>query len=106
MTIKHTWISLIAVATLGGCATQNQFAGASTQYNLQTEQAQDRALLLNVLRASRRRPLVFFDLQTVQGVSPASGALGFSLPLAQNGTPVHRRRPRSARRSRCPVAPR
>lgn len=73
---------------LAGCATQNRFADSVTQYNLQTEQAQNRALLLNVLRASRRRPLLFFDISAVNGSSPASGALGLSGGLSPKGETV------------------
>lgn len=79
---KHGAVSGLALLALAGCATQNKFADSVTEYNLQTEQAQDRALLLNVLRASKRRPLLFFDVSTVTGSSPASGSLAAAIPLA------------------------
>ena len=73
----------IAVAVaLAGCAGQIPFSSAVNQYNTDTEKAQDSAILLNVIRASKRRPLVFFDVTTVTGSSPATGSLGFSVPLS------------------------
>ncbi|HEY5072004.1 MAG TPA: hypothetical protein VII63_08235 [Caulobacteraceae bacterium] len=82
-------IAVFAVAAwlgLAGCAVQNQFSGSVAGYNTETERAQDIAVLLNALRASKRRPLTFFDITSVSGASPASGSIGLSLPLSQNGT--------------------
>lgn len=81
--MKLGWMMVLAMVGVTGCATQNQFADNATEYNRQAEQTQDRALLLNVLRASRRRPLSFLDLTTLAGSTPASGSLGFSIPLTQ-----------------------
>jgi hypothetical protein len=44
-------------------------------YNLQAEQAQEQALLLNVVRASLRRPMQFTGLQSITGTASASGSL-------------------------------
>ena len=74
-------VALGALA-LAGCAGQIPFTPAVTQYNTDTEKAQDSALLLNVIRASQRRPLTFFDVTSVTGSSPVSGSLGFSVPLS------------------------
>ncbi len=75
-------ISIGLAVALAGCAGQIPFSSAVNQYNTDTEKAQDSAILLNVIRASKRRPLVFFDVTTVTGSSPATGSLGFSLPLS------------------------
>lgn len=74
---------LVGVAlALAGCAGQIPFSSAFNQYNTDTEKAQDSAILFNVIRASKRRPLVLFDVTTVTGSSPATGSLGFSVPLS------------------------
>lgn len=44
-------------------------------YNLQAEQAQEQALLLNVVRASLRRPMQFTGLQSITGTANASGSV-------------------------------
>ncbi len=75
-------ISIGIAAGLAGCAGQIPFSPSVNQYNTDTEKAQDSAILLNVIRASKRRPLVFFDVTTVTGSSPATGSLGFSVPLS------------------------
>jgi len=80
---------LVAAAALVGCATTTErldhYADRMTTYNKEAELAQDRAILLNILRASKRRPLSFFELQSVSASGTPSGQVGFSIPLAQNG---------------------
>jgi hypothetical protein len=57
------------------CAVVDQYSGRAVVYNLQAEQAQEQALLLNVVRASLRRPMQFTGLQSITGTASASGSL-------------------------------
>ncbi len=56
-----------------GCAIVDQYSGRAIVYNLQAEQAQQQQLLLNIVRASQRRPMQFTGLQTITGTASASG---------------------------------
>lgn len=76
---------LVPVLALGGCLENDRFARDAVQYNKEAELAQDRVILLNVLRASYRRPFEFSGVQTISGSASTQGQLGFSIPLAQNG---------------------
>ena len=54
---------------LTACAVVDQYSGRAVVYNLQAEQAQEQALLLNVVRASLRRPMQFTGLQSITGTA-------------------------------------
>jgi hypothetical protein len=60
---------------LAACAVVDQYSGRAVVYNLQAEQAQEQALLLNVVRASLRRPMQFTGLQSITGTASASGSV-------------------------------
>lgn len=64
-----------AIFGLTACAVVDQYAGRAVVYNLQAEQAQEQALLLNVVRASVRRPMQFTGLQSISGTASASGSI-------------------------------
>src|ERR1700757_3767161 len=76
-----------AVLVLAGCTVVDRFSGRAVEYNLQAEQAQEQALLLNIVRASMRRPMQFTSLQSITGTASASanasvtGAATQQLPL-------------------------
>jgi hypothetical protein len=77
------------VLGLCGCAVVDQFAGRAVQYNLQAEEAQEQALLLNIVRASLRRPMQFTSLQSITGTASASGgSTGAGNYLHPYGYPV------------------
>jgi hypothetical protein len=59
---------------VAACAVVDQYSGRAVVYNLQAEQAQEQALLLNVVRASLRRPMQFTGLQSITGTASASGS--------------------------------
>jgi hypothetical protein len=59
---------------LAACAVVDQYSGRAVVYNLQAEQAQEQALLLNVVRASLRRPMQFTGLQSITGTASATGS--------------------------------
>jgi hypothetical protein len=60
--------------SLAACAVVDQYSGRAVVYNLQAEQAQEQALLLNVVRASLRRPMQFTGLQSITGTASATGS--------------------------------
>jgi hypothetical protein len=65
----------VACIGLAACAVVDQYSGRAVVYNLQAEQAQEQALLLNVVRASLRRPMQFTGLQSITGTASASGSI-------------------------------
>lgn len=73
-----------AMVSVASCALEpvDQFSGRSLQYNLQAENSQDQTLLLNIARASMRRPLEFTGLQTVSGTASLSGGAQWAFPFS------------------------
>ena len=67
----------VAAALFGltSCAMVDQYSDRAVVYNLQAEQAQEQALLLNIVRASLRRPMQFTGLQSITGTASASGSV-------------------------------
>lgn len=72
---------------LGGCTVVDEFSGRAVQYNLEAEQAQDQDLLLNIVRASERRPLEFTGVQSVSGTASASGSGTLTFPFGHRPRP-------------------
>ena len=60
---------------VGGCAIVDNYSGRAVDFNREAEQAQEQVLLLNVIRASLRRPMQFTSLQSVTGSGSASGSV-------------------------------
>src|SRR5580698_8592961 len=73
-------ITPLICAALLGCAIVDQYSGRAIVYNLEAEQAQDQALLLNIVRAYLRRPMQFTTVSTITGVASASAGAQYSLP--------------------------
>ncbi len=65
-------VAAASVYALAGCTVVDRFSGRAVEYNLQAEQAQEQALLLNIVRASMRRPMQFTSLQSITGTASAS----------------------------------
>jgi hypothetical protein len=61
---------------LAGCAVVDKYADRAVDYNLQAEKTQQQNLLLNIIRASLRRPMQFTGLTSITGTASASGTLG------------------------------
>src|SRR4051812_9609339 len=81
----RAFLCIAACATailLGGCASERWIAERATTYNKALERTGNQVLLLNILRASRRRPAYFSFISQVHGGS------GVSLPSASFSTPV------------------
>jgi hypothetical protein len=66
------------------CVVVDHFSHRAVQYNREAEQIQDQDLLLNIVRASKRRPLEFSGLQTVSGTGQSSGGISMSWPIHLN----------------------
>lgn len=71
------------VMTLSSCAIVDDFSGRAVDFNMQAEQAQEQALLLNVVRASLRRPMQFTGLQSITGTASISGGSTLSIPFGE-----------------------
>lgn len=66
---------------LAGCAIVDQYSGRATVYNLESEQAHDQGLLLNIVRASMRRPRQFSIVQQIIGIATAEGSANLTVPF-------------------------
>ncbi|HKD22714.1 MAG TPA: hypothetical protein VKB71_11915 [Rhizomicrobium sp.] len=73
------------LGSLAGCLQNDRFADDAVQYNKEAEKTQARGILLNVLRASYRRPFLFSGVQTVTGSASAQAQIGVSIPFNENG---------------------
>jgi hypothetical protein len=62
-------IAVAAVSLATGCMPMEKFSHQATEYNIQTADAQDQTLLLNILRAANRLPMHFTELTTLSGTA-------------------------------------
>ncbi len=65
----------IASLLLAGCAIVDKYSDRAVEYNLQAEKTQQQNLLLNIIRASLRRPMQFTGLASITGTASASGSV-------------------------------
>jgi hypothetical protein len=65
-------VGALTALSLAGCAIVDQYGGRAVEYNLQAEKAQQQNLLLNIIRASLRRPMQFTGLTSITGTASAS----------------------------------
>jgi hypothetical protein len=68
-------LPLLLAQSLCGCAIIDNYSGRAVDYNLQAEQAQQEVLLLNIVRASLRRPMQFTSVQSLTGSASISGGV-------------------------------
>jgi len=66
----------VATIALTGCAIVDKYSERAVEYNLQAEKTQQQNLLLNIIRASLRRPMQFTGLQSITGTASVSGTVG------------------------------
>ncbi len=86
------WAAAPLLASIvAGCAIVDDFSGRAVDFNLQAEQVQEQTMLLNIVRASMRRPMQFTGLQSITGSASMSVGSTLSAPF---GAPEHR--PRNA----------
>jgi len=60
---------------LVACAVIDNYSGRAVDYNREAEQAQEQVLLLNIVRASLRRPMQFTSLQSITGSANVSASV-------------------------------
>src|ERR1700682_644497 len=65
----------LASLALAGCAIVDKYADRAVEYNLQAEKSQQQNLMLNIIRASLRRPMQFTTLSSITGTATASGSV-------------------------------
>jgi hypothetical protein len=68
-------VVLVCTPALFGCAVVDSYSGRAVDYNREAEQATEQALLLNVIRASLRRPMQFTSIQSITGSANVSGSI-------------------------------
>ena len=60
-------VATLAFVTTSGCIHLVKFSGQATEFNIQVADAQNKTLLLNVVRAAHRFPMHFTELSTLSG---------------------------------------
>jgi hypothetical protein len=68
------------VAT-GGCAHLERFSGQATEFNIQVADAQNKTLLLNIVRAANRFPMHFTELSTLSGTGTVTVGGTLTIPV-------------------------
>jgi hypothetical protein len=63
---------------LTACAVIDQYSSRAVVFNLQAEQVEQQGLLLNIVRASLRRPMQFTGLQSITGTANTSASINAS----------------------------
>ncbi len=65
----------VAFIALAGCAIVDKYSDRAVEFNLQAEKTQQQNLLLNIIRASLRRPMQFTGLSSITGNATVSGGM-------------------------------
>ena len=73
-----------AALALSGCVSAGQISRRTVNYNVAVESARSEMLLLNVLRARERRPMVFTGLTHITGSVRAEARLGVDGSVGEN----------------------
>src|SRR5215813_615450 len=82
-------VAFLLAQGLCACAVIDNYSGRAVDYNREAEQAQEQVLLLNIVRASLRRPMQFTSLQSITGSANATasgnasmgGSATFTVPV-------------------------
>jgi hypothetical protein len=84
--ILRVFIGLNVAGLLNGCTMmRDNMAKTTTDYNLVVEKAQNEMLLLNIVRASKRRPMYFTSLSSLRGKMTYSFGTGSTIPFGKIG---------------------
>lgn len=83
---RNACAAFLAAMVLGGCTGGRYMAATATDTNLALEKSTNEMLLLNIIRASRQRPMYFTGLSGVSMVSSVTAGGGFSLPFGGDAT--------------------
>lgn len=73
----------LAALTLSSCGIVDNFSDRAVNYNMVAEQAQQQALLLNIVRASLNRPMQFTTLSSITGTASESGNSTLTFPFGE-----------------------
>lgn len=67
--IWKSWLVMCLAGVLAGCAMlpKERISSSTTDYNLVVEKVQNEMLLLNIVRASKRRPMYFTGFNLLRG---------------------------------------
>jgi hypothetical protein len=71
---------------LTSCAIVDQYSSHAVAYNIEAEQAQEQQLVLNIVRASLRRPMQFTSVTTITGSQTVSATAGLTAPFGPHST--------------------
>ncbi|HZT88365.1 MAG TPA: hypothetical protein VFA12_10375 [Stellaceae bacterium] len=77
-------VASLLLAGLGSCSIIDNFSPRAVNFNLQAEQAQLQALLLNIVRASLNRPMQFTSLSTITGTQSMTGSASLLIPFGHH----------------------
>ena len=75
--VAHLFLPAIAFG-LTSCAIVDQYSSHAVAYNIEAEQAQEQQLVLNIVRASLRRPMQFTSVTTITGSQTVSANAGLT----------------------------
>src|SRR5208282_5671560 len=80
---RQIGISLIFLISLTGCATLQKadMVQTMTNFNTAVEKAQNEMLLLNIIRASERRPMCFTGFSQLKGSLSYNFGGSFTVPF-------------------------
>ena len=82
-------VACLALLASAGCVRARAISSRAVDYNVAAEQARSEMLLLNILRARDRKPMVFTGLTRISGSLRQSGGIGAGAAIgsdAQNLT--------------------
>ena len=79
---RAQFLLLVCCGLLGGCVVDHQY-GRSVRYNIEAENAQQQALLLNIIRASLRRPMQFTTLTNLDGDLSVKASASWGIPFGR-----------------------
>ena len=80
--------ALAAALSLAGCVSEGSLSSRAVDYNTAAETARNEMLLLNVLRARDRRPMVFTGLSRITGSVRAETRVGATATVNPAGPEV------------------
>jgi hypothetical protein len=62
-----TLLATLIVGAISGCIHLEHFSGQATEFNIQVADAQNKTMLLNIVRAANRFPMHFTEMSTLSG---------------------------------------
>ena len=94
--LLHAMIAIAILAALSGCSFSERISRDAVSYNVTVEDMQNRLLLLNVLRAMKRRPMYFTSLTQIRGSLRGTVGTGSDLPTGGDAMNIFKFTPNTA----------